>query len=178
MVRVRAFELTDVESIQRLYSDPSVAAMTLQVPYQSREDIAARFAPDPNIRRLVAEVDGHVVGDAGLELHQRRRRHVGSIGMAVLEAFRSKGVGSTLLAALLDLADNWHALYRVELDVYTDNAPAIRLYEKFGFEIEGLHQAYAVRQGSFVDAYTMARLRLPTGARVDRQETDTETGGH
>jgi len=38
------------------------------------------------------------------------------------------------MAELIDIADNWLDLKRLELTVYVDNAPAIRLYEKFGFQ--------------------------------------------
>jgi putative acetyltransferase len=38
---------------------------------------------------------------------------------------------------LLDLADNWLKLVRVELDVFSDNQKAISLYQSCGFEIEG-----------------------------------------
>jgi len=58
----------------------------------------------------------------------------------------------------LDLADNWLGMSRVELTVYTDNAAAIALYEKFGFEKEGTHRRYAFRDGAYVDAYSMARI--------------------
>jgi putative acetyltransferase len=44
--------------------------------------------------------------------------------------------------------------------VYTDNAAAIALYKKFGFEIEGTHRRYAFRNGEYVDAYSMAHLRI------------------
>ena len=54
--------------------------------------------------------------------------------------------------ALLDLK-------RLELTVYVDNAPAIRVYEKFGFVIEGTHRMHAFRDGVFVDSHLMARLR-------------------
>jgi putative acetyltransferase len=47
----------------------------------------------------------------------------------------------------------------MELTVYTDNAAAIRLYEKFGFEKEGLLRSFGYRDGQYVDVYTMARLR-------------------
>ena len=50
-------------------------------------------------------------------------------------------------------------LKRIELTVFADNAAAIRLYEKFGFELEGTHRAYAYRDGQFADALCMARLR-------------------
>ena len=47
---------------------------------------------------------------------------------------------------------------RLELTVYVDNARAIALYRKFGFEVEGTHRAYALRDGAYVDALCMARL--------------------
>lgn len=63
------------------------------------------------------------------------------------------------MQAAVDMADRWLNLVRLELEVYTDNAPAIRLYEKLGFVKEGVHKQYAFRDGVFVDAYAMARLR-------------------
>ncbi len=62
--------------------------------------------------------------------------------------------------AATDLADNWLNLLRLELDVYTDNEPAIRLYKKFDFVIEGTQKVYAFRDGSYVDAYRMARIKV------------------
>jgi putative acetyltransferase len=44
------------------------------------------------------------------------------------------------------------------LHVYVDNAPAIALYEKFGFEIEGTHRRFAFRNGEYVNSYSMARI--------------------
>jgi putative acetyltransferase len=64
------------------------------------------------------------------------------------------------MAAMIDLADNWLGIHRIELSVYTDNAPAVHLYEKFGFAIEGTARQFALRGGEYVDAYYMARLRL------------------
>lgn len=56
-------------------------------------------------------------------------------------------------------ADHWLGLTRLELTVYTDNAPAIRPYEKFGFVRESLHRRYAYRDGAWADVYAVARLR-------------------
>jgi putative acetyltransferase len=65
------------------------------------------------------------------------------------------------MAELIDLADNWLGLRRLELHVFTDNDPALALYRKFGFEIE-VHQRGAVlRRGALIDCYFMARLREP-----------------
>ena len=79
--------------------------------------------------------------------------------MAVRDDWQGKGAGTALMQAAVDLADKWLNLMRLELDVYTDNEPAIRLYKKFGFVIEGTLVNYAYRDGQYVDTYTMARLR-------------------
>ncbi len=63
------------------------------------------------------------------------------------------------MQAAVDLADKWLNLERLELDVYTDNEPALRLYQKFGFVIEGTLVRFAFRDGRYADAYMMARLR-------------------
>ena len=62
------------------------------------------------------------------------------------------------MTALCDYADNWLACLRIELTVYTDNDIAQRLYRNFGFELEGTLRAYALRDGVYVDAHSMARL--------------------
>ncbi len=79
--------------------------------------------------------------------------------MSVHSDYWNRGVGSALMSAVVDLADNWLNLKRIELEVYTDNAAAIHLYEKFGFVIEGTKRKYAFRDGEYVDAHVMARVR-------------------
>ncbi len=79
--------------------------------------------------------------------------------MAVSEECRGIGVGSTLLAAAVDLAHNWLAVRRLELTVYTDNHAAIALYKRHGFVIEGEARDYAFRDGEYVDVFFMANIR-------------------
>ncbi len=81
------------------------------------------------------------------------------LGMAVHDDFQGQGIGSALVTSALDLADNWLGLLRIELQVFVDNAAAVHLYKKFGFEIEGTLRDFALRGGAYVDAYAMARLR-------------------
>jgi L-phenylalanine/L-methionine N-acetyltransferase len=66
------------------------------------------------------------VGSLSLETSPTRwrMRHVGSIGMAVRDDWQGQGVGTALMEAALDLADNWLNLTRIELRVYVDNAAA------------------------------------------------------
>jgi putative acetyltransferase len=160
-ITIRAFEAADLDAVHEIMQCPGVIAGTLQLPWQSRELARERWGKlDPDVHRLVALLDGRVVGNSGLHLITRgRRRDVASMGMSVHDDFQNRGIGSALMAAMVDLADNWLGLRRIELEVWTDNAPAVHLYEKFGFVIEGTARQYARRAGAFVDAYYMARLR-------------------
>ena len=158
---VRAREPRDLEAVYAIFNCPGVIAGTLQLPLRSLEERRERFAQhSPGLHSLVAELGGRVVGH--LSLHTQaspRRRHAGDLVMGVHDDYQGRGVGSALLVAALDLADNWLNLERIELEVYTDNAPAIGLYKKFGFVVEGTARRFAFRNGAYVDAHRMARLR-------------------
>jgi putative acetyltransferase len=161
-VSVRHAEPEDYEALHRIFSGPKAVAGTLQLPFPSAEAWRKRLAEPPEgLYSLVACADGEVVGNLGLETspNRPRMRHVGSIGMAVRDDWQGKGVGTALMEAALDLADNWLNLTRIELRVYVDNPSAVALYEKFGFEIEGTHRRLAFRNGEYVDAYSMARIK-------------------
>ena len=160
-ITVRHAEPEDYEALHRIFSGPKAVAGTLQLPFPSAETWRRRLVEPPEgLYSLVACVEGEVVGSIGLEISpaRPRMRHVGSIGMAVRDDWQGRGVGTALMGAALDLADNWLNLERIELRVYVDNAAAVALYKKFGFEIEGTHRRLAFRNGEYVDAYSMARL--------------------
>lgn len=171
-ITIRAAEPGDLTAMAAINNQRSVAAATLGLLFQSVSDAQQRFVLDAMHRMLVAEIDGRVVGLCGLELSRGRRAHAGAIGMAVDEAFHGLGVGTAMLAALVDLADNWYNLLRLELQVYTDNEVAIRLYRRFGFVIEGTLRSHAYRDGAFADAYFMARVR--NSPPVSTGESDLE----
>jgi putative acetyltransferase len=69
-------------------------------------------------------------------------------------------LGPALMTALLDVADHRLGLKRVALRVNADNARAIRLYRKVGFEVESTLRRDVLRDGQFIDNLAMARLRF------------------
>ena len=168
---IRALTEADMPAIVALRNMPGVRRGTLSTPFegvgQYRKLRAgnAGAAQAQNINQsinLVACANGEVVGEAGLfRAKFPRQAHVGRLAIVVHDGWQGKGVGTALFAALIDLADNWLGLQRLELGVFTDNAPALALYRKFGFDIEGTEQMDAFRDGSFVDAFILARLRGP-----------------
>jgi L-phenylalanine/L-methionine N-acetyltransferase len=164
-IAIRSRELSDGDALAAMALQRSVMYHTLQMPYQSPEVWRKRASDtSPSLHSLVAEIDGMVVGEITLQLASaHRKRHSAEIGMMVHEGYRGRGVGRTLMEAILDLADNWLNLRRIELHVYVDNEAAIYLYERFGFVKEGTLRDLAFRDGEYVDAYAMSRIRQRPG---------------
>ncbi|MFC0820197.1 GNAT family N-acetyltransferase [Moraxella marmotae] len=164
-ISIRATENYDFQGMYDLYRQEIVALQMLNLPNQSLHAWQKRLADIPsNVHSFVAildtDEDYQIIGNAALRTETNpRRRHIGNFVIAVSESHQGQGVGSQLMRTILDLADNWLNLKRVELTVYTDNEKAITLYQKFGFIIEGEHQKFAFRNGEFVNAYTMARIK-------------------
>jgi putative acetyltransferase len=159
-VTIRAREPSDWQEVGALLALPKVRWGTLRLPYDRLDNWRKRMEnPPEGMTAIVAVLDGRIVGSADVTQYKGRRSHVGGIGVCVHDDFHGRRIGSALLAALIDAADNWLALRRLELTVYVDNEPAIRLYKRFGFEVEGTRRGDAFRNGAYVDSYAMARLR-------------------
>jgi RimJ/RimL family protein N-acetyltransferase len=129
----------------------SVRAMTDFVVHQNKTGGPA----------FVAHREGEVIGWCDI----RRQTlpafaHRGSVGMGVVAEWRGRGIGFRLLDAALDAAFR-QGFARVELEVRTDNARAIALYDKIGFVREGLLRDSFFINGEYFDAIAMAIIRRP-----------------
>ena len=159
---LRRAQPDDAPAFARMMADPEVYGQLMQLPYPDPEGWRQRLQEQvgkPDLH-LAAVVEGEVIGSAGLRAASPalRRRHALALGLSVARPWHGRGVGSDLMQALCDYADNWLGIVRLELTVYADNARALALYRKFGFEVEGCLRAYAMRDGQLTDALTMARL--------------------
>ncbi|WP_372525577.1 GNAT family N-acetyltransferase [Piscinibacter sp.] len=163
-ITIRRATPNDAAAYARIMGDPAVFGGLMQLPYTDEEvwrtRLAESCAPGKSDLPLAAELNGEVVGSAGLRpvSPALRRRHALMLGISVAREAQGRGVGSALMAAMCDYADRWIGALRIELTVYTDNEAALALYRKFGFVIEGTFRGYALRDGRYVDAYAMARL--------------------
>lgn len=108
------------------------------------EDEAAQIERAASSRdevMLVAKDESKIVGDVSLSRLPRRMRHRGDLGIAVVKEYWGYGIGSCLLAKVIEFAKE-NAFDVIELQVRSDNAAAIHLYEKFGFQKFGTHESF------------------------------------
>ncbi len=82
-------------------------------------------------------------------------QHRASLGMGILKEHRGKGLGSRLIEKALEHVRTVPGIEKVELTVYTSNAPAIKLYKKFGFKNIGINHKYRKVNGQYFDALSM-----------------------
>ncbi|ADM97846.1 GNAT family N-acetyltransferase [Dickeya dadantii] len=163
---IRRPEAEDGDDIAAIYAVEEVVGFTAQLPYRDvqfwRDFYRTR---DPEGMELVAEINDRVVGHLGMILNRApRRKHVGSFGLCVHADFHGQGVGRALMAEMINLADNWLNLVRLELSVASENSRAIALYRSFGFETEGEFKMDLFRNGRYGNTTQMARLRVPVGS--------------
>ncbi|TNL07104.1 N-acetyltransferase [Kosakonia cowanii] len=157
---IRHAEMHDVEPLRQIYAQPEVYQNLLQLPHPSSDHWHTRLTPQPGRRDLIATLDERVAGHLGLMVEQNpRRSHVASFGIMVAPQFQNRGIASALINEMVQLCDNWLRIDRIELSVFADNAPALAVYRKFGFEVEGTAKRHALRNGEYVDSYYMARMK-------------------
>lgn len=159
-ILIRPVLVEDAEALWKIGRQKGVIETTMALPSTRLEQRRKTLAElGPNEHYLVAEVAGQVVGIVGLEVGSGRLRHSGYLFIYVDRHQQGQGIGTRLLQAALDLADQWLLLRRVELTVLTENDGAKRLYERAGFVVEGCKKMSVISQGEMKDEWLMARYR-------------------
>ncbi len=123
----------------------SVKGLELQLAAQegSKQDVV-----------IVGLVGDELVGVAGL-FTRPGQRHVANLSITVRKAWWRLGVGSAMVSWLVEWPRGTGGIRKLQLDVKVDNARAIGLYEKMGFEIEGRIRRALYKKGIFTDLLTM-----------------------
>lgn len=162
---IRPIDIGDAKGINDLRRMPGVFENILGIPSERvkrNEDYIANLDASQHQFVAVSKLQNDqevLIGTAGLTVYANHRmRHSGAIGIMIHKGYQNQGVGSALLGKLIDVADNWLMLVRIELTVFEDNERAIYLYEKFGFQKEGIKRFAAIRNGKYENEYIMARI--------------------
>ena len=113
---------------------------------------------DQNSVQFVVLIDNQVVGWCDIIRSDRTIfQHAGTLGLGIIKEFRGKGIGNALIQAALDKAKNI-GLTRIDLTVRSGNEHALRIYKKFGFQVEGVKKNAVRLEGIYEDVTSMALL--------------------
>lgn len=157
---IRPVLLQDAEALWTIARQEGVIETTMALPSLRLEQRVKSLSElGQNDHYMVAERAAQVLGVAGLTVGTGRLRHSGSLFVYVARQHQGQGIGTRLVQTLLDLADQWLLLRRVELTVLTENEGAKRLYERLGFVVEGCRKMSVISQGELKDEWLMARYR-------------------
>jgi RimJ/RimL family protein N-acetyltransferase len=122
---------------------------------------AVLYDPESTPQHLlaVAEGGGEIIGTIRLfsGVCGSKDRHVADLGIFVLPPYREQGVGKKLMTYGLDWATD-QGLKKIALSVFATNQRAIRLYQQFGFTLEGRRQMQYNIRGDYVDEVLMAKF--------------------
>ncbi len=159
-VIVREADKTDGKTIEDIIN--SVASEKyLVVPDQSRKDwdVTIEEIKKRNSLIIVAQVDEQVVGMAHLVKGRLpKNKHVGFLGISILKDFRGNGIGNAMMNYTIEWAKRQNELEKISLTVFSTNNPAINLYKKLGFTIEGRMKKHYKIEGKYIDDIAMTKF--------------------
>lgn len=163
---VRKASVEDTEEILNISNE--VAGETTNLSYSSGEyymtydqqyAYISRTRDSRNSCFLVGVLDGKIIGSLTfLSSSRKRLEHRGEMGIAVLKNFWGLGVGKSLMECFLKWARQNGVTRKVDLLVREDNIPAISLYIKYGFQIEGKISKGMIVNNRIYDIYMMGKI--------------------
>lgn len=163
-VRIRRATARDLEEFAenvQSVADEGIYLFTERVTEQRKESMRRLFE-DKGCLALVAEVrtgkHGKLVGNLTLARYGdvEKARHVRVLGMLVIQGYRGLGIGTKLIERGLEWARSWRDVEKIALGVFSDNRSAFRLYQKFGFKVEGVKKRHYYIAGKPADEIEMA----------------------
>lgn len=125
---------------------------------EQERDLIEQYRAADNHAWFVAESDGQLIGYINAAGGKRAAYHTLTFGIAIVQAWRNHGVGQALLQTLIAWCAANPVVKRLQLLVFINNPRAIHVYEKLGFEREGILRAEAKKHGKFLDAVMMAMI--------------------
>jgi RimJ/RimL family protein N-acetyltransferase len=120
------------------------------VSVEAQESVIAIFQERPNALMLLAEVEGNLAGVLTFEGGPRPRlAHTGEFGISLLQAYWGLGIGTRLLEGMIEWAKASGVVRKINLRVHEHNQQALSLYQKLGFQPEGIITREYLIDGQF-----------------------------
>lgn len=130
----------------------------LGLSVEEEAQIITNYSNSQNSLLLVAEADGQLIGMANItQLNAEKQMHVAEVGICLIKEYWGYGIASMMMEMLMEFAQN-SFLKVITLEVAQKNEPAIKLYEKFGFETVGRLRKRLWVEGCYLDSFVMEKI--------------------
>ena len=135
-----------------LLKEPEELTMTLE---QEKKYIESQNDSDDDLM-ILGCLDGEHVGNCSLMGNRwMRYRHRATVAIALYQKYTGQGIGTIMMKRLMDAARE-QGIEQLELEVVADNAPAVTLYKKLGFEVCGrMPKNMKYKDGTYADVLFM-----------------------
>ncbi len=158
-VWLRDYKPSDMDALVSMYAGLSEETLRWSLPPYDRQKIERWTAGLSNKIMLVALSDDKIVGHLLVTTFPNDRlRGIGELIIYLHQDFQNAGLGAAMMVESL-AQSRARGLHRVRLTVVADNQRAVRLYEKMGFQREGLSRdSYFGSDRRYHDSVEMATL--------------------
>ena len=137
-VMIRFRKIDDADNLFQMFSSMSEKTLKLSMAPYTKDRIERWMEDLQNVIPLVSEHNGKIVGQAVIhKFPQERRKGIGDLAVYLHDDFQNVGLGTAMIKRILKLAKK-EKMHRIELSVIAENNIALHLYEKCGFQIEGI----------------------------------------
>lgn len=166
---IRTRKLEDSEQVLKyldeVFLDDRFSMTTLeefreQAAIEKANERAKLFYEHDDKLLLVTENDGQIVSMSDIECGEKERnRHVGHLGISILQEYRNKGLGTAIMQTMIKWTTEHPMIEKLALGVWAANTPAIALYKKMGFIEEGRKvKEVKYADGTYDDCICMYRF--------------------
>lgn len=161
-VVIRTLQTEDLENLLKFANDLvaedtfvmlSGSKLTQAEEQKYLKDSIEKIKQDKKIH-LIALVNGVFAGSAEVRRQERRKSHVGEIGIALIPEYRGEGIGTELLETLVDEAKQLK-LRLVYMHCFETNTRALHVYEKIGFKKSGIVPGMLSYRNNFIGEVTL-----------------------
>lgn len=163
VIRLRAIELQDAETLRTWINDPQTArylAMSWPVSLRDQQDWFERLRKDSDRKKLAIELlQGELIGLVSLMNMDHRNRSV-EIGITIGNSeYRGKGIASRALRLAVHVLFTDFNFHRIWAEILETNEPCLRLFKNAGFTEEGLLRECVYWDGRMIGKVVVAKLR-------------------
>ncbi len=162
-VILRPIRLTDAERFVKWFNDKEVnkflnyRSLTLKAEKKYIKDRLAGKMKD-SLHFCVDTLDGTHIGATSFDSISKIYRRA-TFGIVIGDKkYWNSGYGSEAAKLIIDYGFKKLKFHRIDLDVYSYNPRAIKVYKRLGFKIEGRKIEYTKLGNKFYDALTMSIL--------------------